>query len=92
MRGLHICRFSSLDELKPRDRGDHAAVLRVLEKAGRFSVFEATEHQKLGAVLTQLPKDGLAIYDHSCGFPWTKVTLTDKGRELAFGRRPADQP
>ena len=78
---MMIDRFSTLDDLKPRDRGDPVAVLRLLDQVGRFSVFEATEHLKLAKTLDQLPELGWVEYEND-GFPWTKATVTAAGRAV----------
>lgn len=85
---VHIDSFSRLGDLKPKERSDHRAVLRALDKAGKFSVFEATEHADLAGTLTALPKHGLVVYhgdEEGFAYPWTGVTLTDEGRALAYG-------
>lgn len=78
-----ICSFSSgLDDMPRKDQRDVAKVLAVLEKCGRFSVFEATDNQTIASTMTHISRRGLIETDISCGYPWTKVKLTDAGREL----------
>lgn len=76
-----VCSFTSLDDLKPKDRRDTAAVLRVLGKAGRFSVFEATAHRSLALTLDRVFEEKL-VRRTGGEFPWTEVELTDEGKAL----------
>lgn len=82
---VHVCRFSAgLDELPRRKQGDRRAVLEVLVRAGRFSVFEACDNQIIASMMTRL-MHGNAINPpmiRSTGgeFPWTNVELTEAGK------------
>ena len=89
-----ICSFTSgLDDMRRADQTDPIKVLRVLEKCGRFSVFEATANDAIARMMTRLYHKAL-IYrgkryggpmlkmDHSMGYPWTKVVLTDAAKAL----------
>lgn len=92
------CSFSAgLDELTRKQQADHIAVLRVLKRAGRFSVFEATSNDTIARTIDRLIHKGLTTVepdgtrtsygklietDHSCGYPWTKVKLTPAGESL----------
>lgn len=97
MTATIICSFSAgLDDLKAWERTDPVAVLRVLQRAGRFSVFEATANDAIARTMTRLCHKGCSIVrngvrtdygrlietDNTCGYPWTKVTLTDAGLRL----------
>jgi hypothetical protein len=78
---IFICSFSSgLDDMPRKDQRDIAKVLRVLEQCGRFSVFEATDNQTIATTMTKLCHSNLIETDNSCGYPWTKVKLTEAGR------------
>jgi len=92
-----ICSFSSgLDELPRRQQSDVVAVLNVLKARGRFSCFEASANDKIAALMTRLCHKGFSVVrngvrtdygrliktDNSCGYPWTKVTLTTGGERL----------
>lgn len=80
---VFICSFSSgLDDMPRKDQRDIGKVLRVLDKCGRFSVFEATDNQTIATTMTKLCHSDLIETDNSCGYPWTKVKLTDAGRKL----------
>ena len=80
---VFIDRFSAgLDDLTRKQQASVTEVLAVLDRIGRFSVFEATENQTIARTMTRISKSGYVDMDHSCGFPWTTVKLTDKGREL----------
>lgn len=97
MTAAIICSFSAgLDDLKTHERTDPVAVLRVLHLAGRFSVFEATANDAIARTMTRLCHKGCSIVrdgvrtdygrlietDNSCGYPWTKVKLTEAGLRL----------
>lgn len=92
-----VCSFSSgLDELTRHQQGDVVAVLKTLKARGRFSSFEATANQKIATLMTRLCHKGFSVVrngvrtdygrlietDNSCGYPWTKVTLTEGGERL----------
>lgn len=71
-----------LYELPRRKQRDTVAVLRVLDREKRFSVFEATANQDIARTMDRIVRDGLITTDTSCGFPWTKCKLTEKGRAM----------
>lgn len=78
---VFICDFSSgLDDMPRKDQRDIAKVLRVLDKCGRYSVFEATDNQTIATTMTKLCKSDLIETENSCGYPWTMVKLTEAGR------------
>lgn len=80
---VFICDFSTgIDELPRKDQRDIAKVLRILDKCGRFSVFEATANQTIARTMTTLCNGPLIETDNSCGYPWTMVKLTEAGRAL----------
>jgi hypothetical protein len=82
-------RFSAgLDDLTLKQQHSNEDVLRVLAKTGRFSIFEATEKQTNAGTLTRLVRDKFIETDTSCGYPWTLVALTDRGR-AAIGKAGA---
>lgn len=96
--GMIIDKFSSLDELKGKDRADPLKILAVLSKVGRFSCFEVDD--RMATAMTHLcnssgwivckhdeivkDKDGQGSHTHTL-FPWTYVTLTDAGRAALNG-------
>lgn len=97
MTAAIICSFSGgLDSLPRKSQRDIVAVLRVLQRAGRFSVFEATANDTLATMMTRLCNQGYSTVrngvrtdygrlietDNTCGYPWTKVTLTEAGLRL----------
>lgn len=97
MTTAFICSFSSgLDELPRRKQKDVVEVLKVLKACGRFSVFEATDNDVIARMMDRLIHKGCAIVrdgvrtdygrlietDNTCGFPWTKVKLTEAGERL----------
>lgn len=92
-----VCSFSSgLDELTRHQQGDVIAVLKTLKARGRFSSFEVSANQKIATLMTRLCHKGFSLVrngvrtdygrlietDNSCGYPWTKVTLTEGGKRL----------
>lgn len=74
-----LCQFSTLDDLRPKDRKDVVTVLRVMAKTGRFSVFEATAYSSLAKTIDRIFSEGL-VKRTGGEFPWTEVELTDAGR------------
>jgi len=94
MSAVIVCSFSAgLDDMRRADQTDPVKVLRVLERSGRFSVFEATANDAVARMMTRLYHKAL-IYrgknyggpmlkqDQSMSFPWTKVVLTDVAKQL----------
>lgn len=94
---IFVCSFSEgLDDLKRKDQANAVAVLRVLQRAGRFSIFEATANQTIARTMSRLCHKGYSVFrdgvrtdygklidtDNSCGYPWTNVTLTEGGKRL----------
>lgn len=75
---FHICSFSSLDDLRKKDRDDADKVLAVLARAGRFSTFEADG--TLGSTIQGLLNRKL-IRTTGGEYPWTTVELTDAGKK-----------
>lgn len=69
-----------LDVLTRRQQADVATVLSVLAREKRYSVFEATANQVIATTMDRIVRDGLITTDTSCGFPWTRCELTEKGR------------
>lgn len=74
---IHIDTFSSLDDLKPKDRKDPEAVLSALRTAKRFSCFEASEYQSLARTLVVLQESGRLKIDHESQYPWVDVVEID---------------
>ena len=93
---VHIDRFSSgLDDLTRKQQADHIAVLKVLARTGRYSIFEATENQVIAKTMDRLlwkecitvtagvkQKHGLLLKRTGGEYPWTTVELTDAGKQL----------
>lgn len=93
MGGVFVDRFSAgLDDLTRKQQGSIEAVLRVLDRTGRFSVFEATENDIIARMMTTLVRGKFIETDDSCGYPWTKVKLSDLGRNtLAKASMPREE-
>ena len=75
---IHVCRFSSLDEIPKSYSGQRYrdAVVKLLAKRGRFSCFEVDP--KLSKALDVLKAEGRIefIHDESrYAFPWTGVKV-----------------
>lgn len=98
-----LCSLSSgLDDLPRARQRDVAVVLRVLKARGRFSVFEATANDTIARTMTNLCHKGILIVskdgtqkfgklietDNSCGYPWTKVRLTEDGERFLAASEP----
>lgn len=79
------CFDEGLGDLPRRKQRDTREVALHLAKAGRFSVFEATANQDIARTITRVLASGWFDTDKSCGFPWTKVALTDRGRAVLLG-------
>ena len=73
-----------IDELPRKQQAEPAAVLRVLAKAKRFSIFEATANDVIARTMDRLFERD---YVRSLGgsFPWTNVEITDAGLKLMEG-------
>lgn len=70
---IHVCVFTSLDELPRKLHGDADAVCAALKKAGRFSAFDINT-QQLATTITRLFKSG-RIKDVGGAYPWTNVEV-----------------
>lgn len=69
---LHVCSFQEAPDVTRKTTYEElrAAVL----KAGRFSVFEATDNPHAARLFSRLCRDSsLEIDRESQGFPWTVV-------------------
>ena len=68
MKGVHICRFDSTEQLHGKAR-TYEAVKAAALKAGRFSTFEASSTAKNAVLFTDLMRDPeVEIFE--MGFPW----------------------
>lgn len=75
-------RFSAgLDDLNRKQQADMQIVLRVMEKAKRFSSFEASDNDVIARTVTDIFRLGY-VKDMGGGYPWTNVELTDAGRKF----------
>jgi len=80
-RAIYIDSFEAVDGV--RQRMGYQAFRAAVLKAGRFSVFEATETAWKARMFDTLVADPTIETDISCGYPWTIV------REK---QRPEPQP
>lgn len=78
---------AGLDDMPRKQQADPAAVLRVLQEAKRFSVFEATANQVIAKTIDRLSKNEHFIVTGGA-YPWTTIELTDSGRALIEGIKP----
>ena len=89
-----LCSFTDgLEDMRRADQSNPVMVMRILVASGRFSVFEATANDTIARMMTRLYHKTL-IYrgkkypgpllkmDHSMGYPWTKVVITESGKAL----------
>ena len=88
---IHVDRFTSLAEGPKNKQGDPATVLRALHKAGRFSIWDATDNQTIAATMTRIVQGGYIERDDVTPYPWTKAILTPKGLAAAGIPREAAQ-
>lgn len=87
---VYLDRFTvGLDDLTEEQQGDKAEVLRVIEKAKLFSVFEATENMVIANMLTDLEKTGM-ITSERIGFPWIKAEITEKAKAFLAEQQPKE--
>ena len=95
-RTVFIDRFSGgLDDLTRKQQAEPAAVLRVLQKTKRFSVFEATDNDVISRTVSRICQKGCEVVKPDGlrkkygkllemvggNYPWTHVELTDGGIE-----------
>ena len=84
-KGLQVCVLSvGLDELTHRQARDRVTVLRVLQRHGRFSAFEASANQSIAKTMDALVASRL-IEVEPLGYPWSRVALTEVGQALLGG-------
>ncbi len=78
---VHICSFTTLDDIPKKKRGDDIEVGRVLARAGRFSCFDLDESTRLASAVMRLGRIGWFEFDPNAeGYPWTLATVTPEGR------------
>ncbi len=77
---VYVDSFSALDDVPRKNHSDPIEVGRVLARVGRFSVFEATENQRLAGTIEHLGSNGWFDYEPE-GYPWTRATVTNAGRQ-----------
>lgn len=70
---VHICNFSSTDELRGKTL-TYENIKAVVLKAGRFSVFDATQTDKHARLFDRLERDPeIETYRNPPGYPWIGV-------------------
>ena len=94
MSAVHICVFSSLEDMPKKKQRDPLSVLRVLAERKRFSIFEATSNVTIGDTLTALELKRWIETDtgkpDAMAYPWIGVTITDAGREALEAAPPRE--
>ena len=71
MNKVHLCSFSTTDELRGKSL-TYANVKACVLRAGRFSCFEASENRTRAVLFTNLCHDP-EIETFDLGYPWTGV-------------------
>lgn len=78
-RVIYVDRFTSLDDIKGKDRGNMILVLQtIMQNGGRFSVFDANSDAMARTLQSICHSDWVKIKDTE--YPWTVLELTDAGR------------
>lgn len=73
--------FTSLDDIKGKDRSNVAIVLGVIMKnGGRFSAFDASD-DRIARSLAMIENSGWTQRKRDLGYPWIEIELTDSGRK-----------
>lgn len=67
---VHVCSFDALP--KVTQRTTYESLRSAALKAGRFSVFEATDSPRAAKFFTRLCRDP-TVKTTPMGFPWTRV-------------------
>lgn len=75
------CFSVGIDDLPKEKQRSTVEVLRVLQKHGRFSCFEASANDVIAATMRNICHGGY-IETKDIGYPWTQVKLTQKGLAL----------
>jgi hypothetical protein len=79
MTRAYVDCFGALPAMRRREQRDTIHVGRAVALAGRFSCFEASANDTIARTMTVLCHNGWFDLEDA-GYPWTKVTLTAKGR------------
>jgi hypothetical protein len=75
---LHVCSFEALPDLGNVKTYRQLKALAL--KAGRFSVFEATQNQRIAGLFDKLVRDPEVVIEN-VGFPWSTVRRKHKVRK-----------
>ena len=87
---MYIDRFTSLDDIKGKDRGNNIIVLQaIMQNGGRFSVFDANGDAMARTLQSICQSDWVKVRE-DVGYPWTILDLTDAGR-AALSPSPAER-
>jgi len=78
---IYVCSFTSgIDELPQSKQRNITDVLRILNEAKRFSVFEATANPIIAKTMARM--QGVYFKVIGGAYPWCEIELTPKGKEL----------
>lgn len=82
MSTMMVDRFSAgLDELSKKDQGSVGAVMKALSKMTRFSVFEATDSDRIAKTMDKIVQRGY-IERTGGAYPWTTFKITEAGQKI----------
>lgn len=82
MDRAHISYHSTgIADLTRKQQRNWAVVLNQLSQDGCFSTFDVTANQVIARTVTELEKRGYCKITPRT-YPWSDVTLTEKGREF----------
>jgi len=71
---IHIDRFTTLDDLKPKERRDPEAVMAVLRRTKRFSVWDM-DNRAICNTVCDLMRAGRIKQVDTLGYPWCAVEI-----------------
>ena len=86
MTGWMIDSFSAMECLTRMQQGQTAIVLRALDRAKRFTCFEASENSVIAATMTRIYQARAPLLEpetETDAYPWHRVVLTPHGRSVA---------
>jgi hypothetical protein len=73
---IHLDSFTSLDDLKPKERRDPEAVLAVLRRTRRFSVWDM-DNKAICSTVCDLLRSGRIKQTDRLGYPWCAVEIVE---------------
>lgn len=79
--GTRIDCFTALDDLKPKERRDPEAVLAVLRRTKRYSVWDM-DNAALRMTVGDLKRAGRIRDTNTMGYPWCAVEILDASESV----------